>query len=110
MFTKWIYFTCSYSELLLYHTCILSYMTLYIAFLHTFPQILYLPSKLFYKNKLVCKAVFNDSGPKDIPHLQFVGVDGHEAQDENSPSFYNDQETYQIGEEVSYENEENYYL
>ena len=64
------------------------------------PQILELPSKLFYKNKLTCKAVFPMTGPKDIPAIKFIGVDGHEAQEEDSPSYYNNHESIQIAEQV----------
>ena len=50
----------------------------------------------------MCKAVFPEDGPKHIPNLQFVGVDGHEAQEEHSPSYYNDQEVFKIAEEVKF--------
>ena len=68
---------------------------------HT-PQILELPSKLFYKNKLSCKALFPSTGPKDIPALTFIGVDGQESQEEDSPSYYNDHEAMKIAEQVSH--------
>ena len=67
------------------------------------PQILELPSKLFYKDQLTCRAVFPSSGPKDILPMKFVGVDGHEQQDEDSPSFYNDLEALKIADEVEIE-------
>ena len=63
-------------------------------------QILELPSKLFYKNKLTCKAVFPMTGPKDIPAIKFIGVDGREKQEEDSPSFSNDHESIKIAEQV----------
>ena len=62
----------------------------------TAPQILEVPSKLFYNNKLTCRAVFPMTGPKDIPAIKFIGVNGHEAQDEDSPSYYNHHESIQI--------------
>ena len=40
------------------------------------------------------------TGPKDIPAIKFIGVDGHEAQEEDSPSYYNNQESIQIAEQV----------
>lgn len=64
------------------------------------PQILELPSKLFYKNKLTCKAVFPMTGPKDIPAIKFIGVDGREMQEEDSPSYYNLHESSKIAEQV----------
>ena len=64
-------------------------------------QILSLPSKLFYKNKLTCKAMFPSSGPKDIPAIKFVGVEGHEEQDDTSPSFYNAHEATEVVKQVS---------
>ena len=64
------------------------------------PQILELPSKLFYKNKLTCKAVFPMTGPKDIPANKFIGVDGREMQEEDSPSYYNHHESIMIAEQV----------
>ena len=63
-------------------------------------QILELPSKLFYKDKLTCKAVFPMTGPKDIPAIKFIGVDGHEMQEEDSPSYFNLQECSKIAEQV----------
>ena len=65
-------------------------------------QILSLPSKLFYNNRLTCRAQFQADGPKRIPPLQFIGVDGRERQDVDSPSFYNDEEATKIVEEVSH--------
>ncbi|XP_011406766.2 PREDICTED: probable helicase with zinc finger domain [Amphimedon queenslandica] len=63
-------------------------------------QILSLPSKLFYNNRLTCRAQFQPDGPKRVPPLQFIGVDGRERQDVDSPSFYNDEEASKIVEEV----------
>ena len=63
-------------------------------------QILELPSKLFYKNKLTCKAVFPMTGPKDIPAIKFIGVDGREMQEEDSPSYSNLHESIKIAEQV----------
>jgi len=40
------------------------------------------------------------TGPKDIPAIKFIGVDGHEAQEEDSPSYYNNHESIQIEEQV----------
>lgn len=62
-----------------------------------------LPSKLFYKNKLTCKASFPDTGPKNLPAIKFVGVTGREQQDEESPSYYNNNEIVKIVEQVSIE-------
>lgn len=65
-------------------------------------QILDIPSKLFYKKQLKCitKLAPDRSGPKDIPSIKFIGVDGHEWQDEDSPSFYNDHEAIKIVQQV----------
>ncbi len=66
-------------------------------------QILDLPSQLFYKNKLSCKAKFPsgaDEGPVDQPSVKFVCVEGQEAQDEDSPSYYNAPEAIKVAEEV----------
>ena len=60
-----------------------------------------IPSKLFYKNKLTCKAEFPHMGPQSMPPLMFIGVDGQEAQDEDSPSYYNDHEALKITEQVN---------
>lgn len=62
-----------------------------------------IPSKLFYKNKLTCKASFsvNGGGGHLPPPLKFIGVDGQEAQDEDSPSYYNNHEALKITEQVS---------
>ena len=68
--------------------------------LSLFLQILSLPSKLFYNNHLICRAQFQPDGPKHIQPLQFVGVDGQERQDSDSPSYYNDDEVSKIVEEV----------
>lgn len=59
-----------------------------------------IPSKLFYKNKLTCRAEFPRTGPRNIPPLKFIGVDGQEAQEEDSPSYYNDHEALKIIEQV----------
>lgn len=64
-------------------------------------QILDLPSQLFYKNKLSCKARFPFPGPANLPAVKFVCVDGQEEQDEDSPSYYNSHEAIKIAEEVS---------
>ena len=65
-------------------------------------QILDIPSKLFYKKQLKCitKLAPDRSGPKDIPAIKFIGVDGHEWQDKDSPSFYNDHEAIKIVQQV----------
>jgi hypothetical protein len=63
-------------------------------------QIMSLPSKLFYDNTITCKAVFPPDGPKEIPPLQFIGVDGQEKQDEASPSFYNTEEVTEVDNQV----------
>ena len=63
-------------------------------------QIMEIPSKLFYKNKLTCRAEFPSTGPQNIPPLKFIGVDGQEAQEEDSPSYYNDHEGLKITEQV----------
>ena len=59
-----------------------------------------IPSKLFYKNKLTCRAKFPATGPQNFPPLKFIGVDGQEAQDEDSPSYYNNHEALKITEQV----------
>ena len=79
------------------HVCLTNSLT----FLVLLAQILELPSKLFYKNRLTCKAVFPPTGPKNIPAIKFIGVDGKESQEEESPSFYNDHEVTKIVEQVS---------
>lgn len=63
-------------------------------------QILDLPSQLFYKNKLTCKAKFPAGGPVHLPAVKFVAVDGQEEQDEDSPSYFNNQEAIKVAEEV----------
>lgn len=66
-------------------------------------QILDLPSQLFYKNKLSCKAKFPggvDEGPVEHPSVKFVCVEGQEMQDEDSPSYYNAPEAIKVAEEV----------
>ena len=40
------------------------------------------------------------TGPKDIPAIKFIGVDGREKQEEDSPSFSNDHESIKIAEQV----------
>ena len=40
------------------------------------------------------------TGPKDIPAIKFIGVDGHEMQEEDSPSYFNLQECSKIAEQV----------
>lgn len=59
-----------------------------------------IPSRLFYKNKLTCCAKLSQTGPQNIPPLKFIGVDGQEAQDEDSPSYYNNYEALKITEQV----------
>ena len=60
-----------------------------------------IPSRLFYKSKLTCRAKFPSTGPhQSIPPLKFIGVDGQEAQDEDSPSYYNNHEALKITEQV----------
>jgi superfamily I DNA and/or RNA helicase len=63
-------------------------------------HIMEIPSKLFYKNKLTCRAKFPTTGPKNLPPLKFIGVDGQEAQDEDSPSYYNNHEALKVTEQV----------
>jgi hypothetical protein len=63
-------------------------------------HIMEIPSKLFYKNKLTCRADFPVTGPQSLPPLKFIGVDGQEAQDEDSPSYYNNHEALKITEQV----------
>lgn len=67
-----------------------------------YTQIVELPSKLFYNNKLICKAVLSMTGPKDIPAIKFIAVDGREMLDEDSPSYYNIHESIKIAEQVHY--------
>ena len=64
-------------------------------------QILEVPSKLFYSNCLVAKATFPLNGPQDIPPVGFVGVDGQEKRDEDSPSFLNLLEAEKVAAKVS---------
>ena len=40
------------------------------------------------------------TGPKDIPAIKFIGVDGREMQEEDSPSYYNLHESSKIVEQV----------
>ena len=63
-------------------------------------QILEVPSKLFYSNSLVAKATFPPTGPQDIPPVGFVGVDGQEKRDEDSPSLQNLLEATKVAEKV----------
>ena len=85
-------------------TCVCEmHAVVFIAYINSWsfsPQILELPSKLFYKNKLTCRAVFPQTGPKDFPAIKFVGVSGQECQAEDSPSFYNDHEVIKVVEQV----------
>ena len=64
-------------------------------------QILEVPSKLFYSNSLVAKASFSLTGPQDIPPVGFVGVDGQEKKDEDSPSFQNLLEAEKVAAKVN---------
>ena len=64
-------------------------------------QILEVPSKLFYSNSLVAKASFPLTGPQDIPPVGFVGVDGQEKKDEDSPSFQNLLEAEKVAAKVN---------
>ena len=64
-------------------------------------QIMEIPSKLFYKNKLTCRAEFPSTATSKMPPLKFIGVDGQEAQDDDSPSYYNNHEALKITEQVS---------
>ena len=63
-------------------------------------QILEVPSKLFYSNSLVAKASLPPNGPQDIPPVGFVGVDGQEKRDEDSPSFLNLLEAEKVAAKV----------
>ena len=63
-------------------------------------QILEVPSKLFYSNSLVARATFPPTGPQDIPPVGFVGVDGQEKREEDSPSFQNLLEAEKVAEKV----------
>lgn len=42
------------------------------------------------------------TGPKDIPAIKFIAVDGREMLDEDSPSYYNIHERDKIAEQVHY--------
>ena len=64
-------------------------------------QILEIPSTLFYQEKLICCANFPDTGPKDIPPVGFIGIDGQEEQTGGSPSYYNVKEAHKIAEKAS---------
>ena len=59
-----------------------------------------LPSKMFYKNKLVPRAKFPSGGPRDMPPLLFVGAEGQETKDEDSPSYYNKYEASKVVDKV----------
>lgn len=63
-------------------------------------QILDIPSKLFYHNKVVCKAILPSSSTKSIPPVHFIGVDGEESQDKDSPSYYNEYEAMEVAKQV----------
>ena len=63
-------------------------------------QILEVPSKLFYSNSLVAKATFPPTGPQDIPPVGFVGVDGQEKREEDSPSLQNLLEAEKVAAKV----------
>ena len=65
------------------------------------PQIMKLPSKLFYNDRLTCKAEFSELGPRDFPPIRFVVVTGQECQDGDSPSYYNRKEALKILDQVS---------
>ena len=65
-------------------------------------QILEIPTKLFYQTRLTSKAKFPPDGPKDFPHIGFFGISGQELQDEDSPSYYNNDEASKIIELVSH--------
>ena len=64
-------------------------------------QILELPSKMFYKNKLKARAKFPSNGPRDMPPLLFVGAEGQETKDEDSPSYYNKYEAAKVVDKVN---------
>ena len=56
---------------------------------------------MFYKNKLKAKAKFPSNGPRDMPPLLFVGAEGQESKDEDSPSYYNKYEAAKVVDKVS---------
>ena len=62
-----------------------------------------LPSKMFYKNKLKAKARFPSNGPRDMPPLLFVGAEGQETKDEDSPSYYNKYEAAKVVDKVNHQ-------
>ena len=55
---------------------------------------------MFCKNKLTCRTSFPSNSPKEIPAIKFVGVEGHEEQGDNSPSFYNTHEATEVARQV----------
>jgi len=55
---------------------------------------------MFYKNKLVPKAKFLSGGPRDMPPLLFVGAEGQETKDEDSPSYFNKYEASKVVDKV----------
>lgn len=57
---------------------------------------------MFYKNKLKAKAKFPSYGPRDMPPLLFVGAEGQESKDEDSPSYYNKYEAAKVVDKVSH--------
>ena len=63
-------------------------------------QILELPSRLFYNTELVSCASFPLKGPKHIQAVRFIGVNGQECRDPNSPSYYNDREADEVTKQV----------
>ena len=58
---------------------------------------------MFYKNKLKAKARFPSNGPRDMPPLLFVGAEGQETKDEDSPSYYNKYEAAKVVDKVNYQ-------
>ena len=58
---------------------------------------------MFYKNKLKAKAKFPSNGPRDMPPLLFVGAEGQESKDEDSPSYYNKYEAAKVVDKVNYQ-------
>jgi len=55
---------------------------------------------MFYKNKLLPKAKFPSGGPRDMPPLLFVGAEGQETKDEDSPSYFNKYEASKVVDKV----------
>lgn len=64
-------------------------------------KILEVPAKLFYNTHLDCKAKIQISDKKSPSPITFVGVDGQEAQDDDSPSYFNNHEAVKISEQVT---------